>query len=112
MGGNHVLKLIWFILIASAKTNSKDNTITLVPIGQTQVGKTTFINDMAGKLLAPVGTCESSITSDVQVYEFTSLSKDFIVFDTPGLSDSRGIDALTDDDIKDKIELAMLQKSY
>ena len=90
MGGNQLLKLIWFILMASSLTNSKDNTITLVPIGQTQVGKSAFINDMAGKLLAPVGSGESSITSDVAVYEFTSMTKDFIIFDTPGLSDSRG----------------------
>jgi GTPase Era involved in 16S rRNA processing len=111
MGANHLLKLYWFVLLALDWTNSKDNTITLVPIGQTQVGKSTFVNDMAGKDLAPVGTCESSITSDVQVYEFISLTKDFIVFDTPGLSDSRGIVDLTDEDIKDKIELAMLQMS-
>ena len=37
------------------------------------------------------------------------MNQDFIVFDTPGLSDSRGQDTLTDDDIKDQIELAMLQ---
>ena len=97
--------------MASALTNSKYNTLTMVPIGQTQVGKSTFINDMAGMPLAPVGSWESSITSDVEVYEFTSMTREFIVFDTPGLSDSRGLDDLTDEDIKDKIELAMLQMS-
>ena len=39
------------------------------------------------------------------------MNQDFIVFDTPGLSDSRGDDQLTDDDIKDQVELAMLQIS-
>ena len=39
------------------------------------------------------------------------MNQDYIVFDTPGLSDSRGEDTLSDENIKDKIELSMLQIS-
>ena len=66
---------------------------------------------MARKYLAPVGDGVGSLTSEVQVYEFTSMKKNFIVFDTPGFSDSRGLDNLTDEKIKDKIEKALLTKS-
>ena len=51
------------------------------------------------------------MTSKVDSYSFSKMNQDFIVFDTPGLSDSRGDDNLSDDDIKDQIELAMLQIS-
>ena len=42
----------------------------------------------------------------------TVLAQDLIVFDTPGLSDSRvGFDRVSDEQIKDEIELSILQVS-
>jgi hypothetical protein len=43
------------------------------------------------------------------MYNFTTMNQDYIVLDTPGLSDSRGDDEITDDTIKNQIELAILQ---
>ena len=56
---------------------------------------------MANQYLAPVGDGSRSTTANVAPYNFTTMNQDFIVFDTPGLSDSRGDDKLTDEDIKD-----------
>ena len=50
-----------------------------------------------------------SITANVSMYNFTAMNQDFIVLDTPGLSDTRGDDEITDDTIKNQIELAILQ---
>jgi hypothetical protein len=69
---------------------------------------------MAGKYLAQVGDGEASVTSEVQVYEFRVAylyNKNFIVLDTPGLSDSKGLDNMRDDDIKSKIENAILKNA-
>jgi hypothetical protein len=43
------------------------------------------------------------------MYNFTTMNQDFIVLDTPGLSDTRGNDEITDDSIKNQIELSILQ---
>jgi len=68
---------------------------------------------MAAKDLAKVGDGYESITSEVTVYEFSSMGNtiNFIVFDTPGLSDTRGRDDLKDEDIKTMIHKAILRKS-
>jgi putative ribosome biogenesis GTPase RsgA len=62
-----------------------------VLIGQTQTGKSTFINDMAGEYLADVGSEEDSMseTSKVETYWLEELGLRLI--DTPGFSDSRGL---------------------
>jgi len=67
---------------------------------------------MAAKDLAKVGDGYASITSEVKVYEFSSMGNtiNFIVFDTPGLSDTRGRDDLKDEDIKTMIHKAILRK--
>jgi GTPase Era involved in 16S rRNA processing len=97
--------------MASAGTNSKDNTLTLVLTGPSQVGKSTFVNDMVGKPVAPVGDGENGVSVNVALYEASSLTKDFLIFDTPGFFDNRGLVSLTDDRIKDMIEKAILQNS-
>lgn len=56
---------------------------------------------MSGKNLAPVGTGISSVTSEVKAYNFTAMARPIIVFDTPGLSDTRGLQNLGDEEIKD-----------
>ena len=59
-------------------------------IGQTQTGKSTFINDMAGEYLADEGSEEESVseTSKVESYWLKELGLRLV--DTPGFSDSRG----------------------
>jgi hypothetical protein len=68
---------------------------------------------MAAKDLAKVGDGYASITSEVKVYEFSSMGNtiNFIVFDTPGLSNIRGRDDLIDEDIKTMINKAILRKA-
>jgi len=108
-----VIGMLLLLLATEAKRERRfrflTNPKTLVLVGQSQTGKSTFVNDMAGKYLAPTGTGDVSITANVSMYNFTTMNQDFIVLDTPGLSDTRGDDDITDDTIKNQIELAILQ---
>lgn len=108
-----IFGMLLFLLATEAKRERRfkllTNPKTMVLVGQSQTGKSTFINDMAGKYLAPTGTGEESITANVSMYNFKTMNQDFIVLDTPGLSDTRGNDGITDEKIKDQIEKAILQ---
>jgi len=108
-----IFGMLLFLLATEAKRERRfkllTNPKTMVLVGQSQTGKSTFINDMAGKYLAPTGTGEESITAKVSMYNFKTMNQDFIVLDTPGLSDTRGNDGITDEKIKDQIEKAILQ---
>lgn len=63
----------------------------LLLIGLTQVGKSTFINLLAGKKLAKVGTGEgSSVTSKVACYPNIVINKEkYDIYDSQGLMDTK-----------------------
>ena len=59
-------------------------------IGETGTGKSTLINNLLGKEVAPVGHSMKSETLEVTPHEVAVEGVPVVVYDTPGLDDVRG----------------------
>jgi predicted GTPase len=60
-------------------------------IGTSGSGKSSLINYLAGKPLAPVGDDGASCTKDNFFYETTLLNKKLRIFDTQGFNDTESV---------------------
>ena len=61
----------------------------ILVIGETGTGKSTLINNLLGKEVAPVGHTMESETLKVTPHEVTVEGVPVVVYDTPGLDDTR-----------------------
>ena len=62
----------------------------ILVIGETGTGKSTLINNLLGKEVAPVGHSMRAKTLDVTPHEVAVEGVPVVVYDTPGLDDARG----------------------
>lgn len=61
----------------------------ILVIGETGVGKSTLVNNLLGKDVAPVDSDTESVTSSVVEYSGEVNGMPVLLYDTPGLEDSR-----------------------
>ncbi|MYF99161.1 GTP-binding protein [Candidatus Poribacteria bacterium] len=72
--------------IIHLQEEAKSRTLTFLLIGRTGTGKSSTINTLLGKKIAPVGSTEA-VTRSVEVYQHEIHGMNIKIVDTPGLCD-------------------------
>jgi small GTP-binding protein len=67
-------------------TTAKNQTFTFLLVGRTGVGKSSTVNGLMGKDVAPVGDYEAT-TMTIETYQNNIGGVNFTLIDTPGLCD-------------------------
>ena len=78
-----------FITISSQEiiAKSNDDSVHILVIGKTRVGKSALINAIAGEKVAREGQSTIDITREVGRYDFTVGDVKYVVWEAPGLQD-------------------------
>jgi GTP-binding protein EngB required for normal cell division len=76
--------------ISTMYAQQPQETFTMLIFGTTGSGKSTLINNFVGEKVAPVGESVQSETDSIGKYEACVHGVKLIIYDTPGLQDSRG----------------------
>ena len=90
------------IATAQALGSQSSHTVTILVIGRTGSGKSTLINNILGRDIAPVGHKLSPKTRTVSVYEEEISGASVTACDTPGLRDALD----KEEDYMDKIKVS------
>jgi predicted GTPase len=79
-----------YLNIKGGPQESFEKALNVLLIGASGSGKSSLINYLAGKPLAPVGHSGSSCTKENTFYEVTLLNRKIRIFDTQGFNDTVG----------------------
>jgi GTP-binding protein EngB required for normal cell division len=98
----YISKLVVFLMILVNSISAK----LFLLMGETGVGKSSFINWNIQKKLAEIGEDYSSMTQYVKKYNNSIGNDNFTLIDTPGIFDTAG---LSNEDILNLIQLELLK---